>query len=53
MSERKKGRVGAFEVWLVGAMKWEIRKDGQVVGTAANMNGAFNKAQSLNGGIRK
>ena len=47
----KKGRIGAFECWLVGSMRWEVRQNGVLVATATNMNECFRKAEKLNGGI--
>lgn len=48
MSEpRNKGRVGAYECWLVGPSRWEVRRAGQVVATAQHMNGCFNMAERL------
>lgn len=43
----KKGRVGAYECWLAGAMKWEVRVAGQVLALASNMNECFRKAESM------
>ena len=44
----KKGRVGAFECWLVGSMQWEVRHRGQLVAKASSMNECFRKAEYLN-----
>ena len=41
----KKGRVGAYECWLVGPSRWEVRRDGVVVETAQHMNGCFRAAE--------
>ncbi|MGB5083332.1 MAG: hypothetical protein WBO09_01730 [Methylocystis silviterrae] len=43
----KKFRIGSFEGWIVGPMKWEVRHAGRVVATAGNMNECAQKAQRL------
>ncbi len=42
-----KGRVGKFEYWLVGKMRWEVRYAGVVVATAQNLSDASNAAIRL------
>lgn len=44
---RKKGRVGSFEVWLVGKMAWEVRVAGTVVATARNCSDCWRSAERL------
>lgn len=41
----KKGRVGAYEVWLVGKMAWEVRFQGKTVATARNCSDCWRAAE--------
>jgi hypothetical protein len=44
---KQKGRVGAFEVWLVGKMAWEVRKAGEILATAHNCSDCWRAAERL------
>lgn len=54
MNAKKKGAVGAFEVWHAGPSSYEIRNAaGWVVARAVSLNEAYRKAERWNGGISK
>ena len=43
----KKGRIGAYEYWLAGKMRWEVRKAGEVLAVRTNMSECVQAAQRL------
>lgn len=43
----KKGAVGAYEYWLAGKMRWEVRKNGEVLAVKQNMSDAYQAAKRL------
>jgi len=40
-----KGRVGKYEYWLAGKMRWEVRKEGKVLAVKTNLSEASSTAQ--------
>jgi hypothetical protein len=47
MDEKKKGRVGLFEVWHIGPRAYEVRRAGETLRTAENINAAYRAAEYL------
>lgn len=45
---RQKGRVGPYEVWLVGKMAWEVRMQDKTLATARNCSDCWRAAERLN-----
>ena len=49
MDAIKKGRVGKYEYWLAGKMRWEVRREGVVMAVRANMSDCVRTCEHLNG----